>query len=124
MSPTEIQAYEASGGLVLPERNLETFLFADEVIEALVTRENKPALLNDALKVKQDALANSVARGNPSDDVKSAAGEIYTGLKRLLELKRCGNNTDAFMRDTLAPLFTAVMRTYLTLKAGVIDRVI
>ncbi len=55
--------------------------------------------------------------------MKSAAGDIYTGLKKLLELKRCGNNTDAFMRDTLATLFTPAMQTYLTLKAGIVDRV-
>src|SRR6266480_4308712 len=80
-SPAEIAEWEATGDILLPERNLESFLFADDVVEALVVRENKQPLLSDALKVRSDALANSVGRGNPPDDLKSAAGEIYTKLK-------------------------------------------
>jgi hypothetical protein len=67
-------------------------------------------------------VANSVSRGNPRDDLKSAAGEIYTGLKRVLELQRCGNTTDTFLRDTLATLVSPPMATYQALKAAVIDR--
>ena len=97
-------------------------MFADDIIEALVLREGKDELLSGALKVKEDAIANSVQRGNPQDDLKSAAGDIYVGLKRLLELQRCGSNTDMFMRDTLAPLVDAPMPTYQALKAAIIDR--
>src|SRR5439155_18120928 len=100
-SASEVTDWEAKGDILLTERNLESFLFADDVIEALVVREGKLSLLADALKIKADALARSVARANPSDDLKSAAGEIYTKLKQLLALQRPGNNTDAFMRDTL-----------------------
>src|SRR5665213_4226923 len=75
----------------LPEgqamRNLESYLLADDVIEALVLREGKDHLLADANKVKTDAIAKSVARGNPGDDLKSAAGEIYVGLKQVLGLQ-------------------------------------
>jgi hypothetical protein len=56
--------------------------------------------------------------------LKSAAGEIYVGLKKLLELQRCGNNVDAFMRDTLAPLVQPPMPSYQALKAAIIDRVL
>jgi len=123
-SAAEVAAFEADGSVMLPGRNLETFLFADDVIEALVNREGKQGLLPEALQVKKDALANSAARGNPADDLKSAAGEIYVGLKRLLALTRCGDSADTFMRDTLAPLITASMPTYADLKAAVIDRII
>lgn len=121
-SPAEVTLFEASGDIVLPYRNLESFMFADDVIEALVLREGKDELLSGALRVKQDAIANSVQRGNPLDDLKSAAGEIYVGLKRLLELQRCGSNAEMFMRDTLAPLVDAPMPTYRALKAAIIDR--
>ena len=76
-----------------------------------------------ALQTKQQALANSANRGNAPDDLKSAAGEIYTELKKLLGLQRCGNSTDAFMRDTLAPLVSPPMATYQALKAAIIERV-
>ena len=122
-SATEVADCEAKGDIVLTERNLESFLFADDVIEALVVRESKQPLLVDALKIKKDALAGSVARGNPPDDLKSAGGEIYTKLKQLLALQRPGNDTDAFMRDTLAPLIVPGMPTYQKLRSAIIDRI-
>lgn len=121
-SEGEVKESEDKGTLVLPLRNLESFLFADDVIEALVLREQKTSQLQAALQIKQQALANSLARNNAADDLKSAAGEIYTELKKLLGLQRCGNNTDGFMRDTLAPLIAPPMATYHALKTGVVDR--
>ncbi len=121
-SPMEVAQFEQSGGIVLGMRNLESYLLADDVIEALVLREGKDHLLADALKVKADAIASSASRGNAGDDLKSAAGEIYTGLKRVLGLQRCGNSTETFLRDTLAPLIMAPMVTYQDLKTSIIDR--
>jgi energy-coupling factor transporter ATP-binding protein EcfA2 len=121
-SDEEVAQFERSGDIVLAQRNLESYLLADDVIEALVHREGKDQLLAEALQIKNDAIVNSVARGNARNDLKSAAGDIYTGLKRLLDLQRCGNNTDAFLRDTLAPLVVAPMPTYHQLRASVIDR--
>lgn len=124
-SPTEVTSAESKGTLILPERNLESFLFADDVIEALCAREKKPHLLPDALNVKNNALKSSASppRSNALDDLKSAAGEIYTELKKLLGLERCGNNTDAFMRDTLALLIKPPMKTYEALKVATIKRI-
>ena len=122
-SAAEVTQFERSGDIVLALRNLESYLFADDVIEALVIREGKDHLLGDAMKVKARAIGNSVARGNAADDLKSAAGEIYTNLKPLLGLQRCGNTTDAFMRDTLAPLIVAPMPTYHALKTAVVYRI-
>ena len=121
-SPTEVAEVEAQGTIVLSRRNLESYLFADDVLEALVTSAGHPELLNDALKVKEDALTVSAGRGNAADDLKSAAGEIYANLKGLLDLQRCGNNADAFMRDTLAPLIAPGMETYDRLRKDVIER--
>jgi len=122
-SLAEIAEWEARGDIVLAQRNLESYLFADDVIEALVVREGKPNSLADALKIKTDALAASTGRHNAPDDLKSAAGEIYTKLKSLLGLQRPGNNSDAFMRDTLAPLIVPDMATYQKLKADIVDKI-
>ena len=110
-------------GIVLSERNLESYLLADEVIEALVRQEGKDHLLADAIRVKADAITSSVSRGNPSDDLKSAAGEIYVELKRLLGLQQPGNDKDAFMRYTMAPLIVPGTQTYQKLKADIVDSV-
>jgi energy-coupling factor transporter ATP-binding protein EcfA2 len=121
-SVEEVAGFEVVGGLVLNMRNLESFLFADDVIKALVVREQKEELLDEAIQIKMTAIANSIGRNNPPDDLKSAAGEIYTNLKRLLGLTRCGNSTDTFMRDTLAPLIEPSMPTYISMKNAVVDR--
>lgn len=118
----EITEWETNGGLVLRERNLESYLFADEVIEALVSQADKPNLLQEALAIKSRALSASVARGNPNDDLKSAAGQIYIKLKSLLELDRPGDDVDAFMRVTMAPLIVPGMQTYQDLKSAIIDK--
>jgi predicted ATPase len=121
-SEAEVAEFKKMGGLVLSERNLESFLFANDVIEALLRRENKIDLLDTALAIKADAIDDSVnVRKNSPDDIKSAAGKIYTGLKTLLGLTRCGNNTDNFMRDTLAPLIVPGMPTYVALRKSIID---
>jgi len=121
-SRTEVAELEAQGTIVLSQRNLESYLFADDVIEALVTSAGKLELLDKALEVKEEALTESVGRGNTADDLKSAAGKIYTQLKALLGLQQCGNNTDAFLRDTLAPLIAPGMDTYERLRTDVIER--
>ena len=81
----------------------------------------KDNLLAEAIKVKTDAIASSVSRGHPQDDLKSTAGEIYNGLKRLLVLQQPGNDKDAFMRYTMAPLIAPGTQTYRKLKADIVD---
>lgn len=122
-SAAEVHEIEKNGALVLPLRSLESYVLADDVIDALMTKENKQALLNAALQIKADSLAASVGRGNPADNLKLASGDIYTGLRKLLGLQRCGNDTDAFMRDTLAPLIVPGMPTFDGLKKAILDRV-
>jgi predicted ATPase len=89
-SDAEVIEIEGKGTLVLPQRNLESFLFADDVIEALLAVEQKTEYLPAALQIKQQALAKSVGRGNPADDLKSAAGDIYNDLKNSLAFKGAG----------------------------------
>ena len=64
------------------------------------------------MEAKRTALDASVVRGNAPDDYKSARGEIYTALKKILGLTKCGNNADTFIRDSLAPLITPDMEVY------------
>src|SRR6266568_5000376 len=51
-SHAEVNDCESKATLILPQRNLESFLFADDVIEALVVREQKPQHLTTALQIK------------------------------------------------------------------------
>lgn len=123
-SPEEVIDFEQNGGIVLTERNLESYILADDVILALLAKVGKQDLKNEALEIKRAALTNSVNRKNAPDDLKSAAGDIYVELKRLLGLTQSGNSTEAFIRDTLSPLVLPPMPTYNALKAATIDRVV
>ena len=126
MSDDQVSEWSEEGNLVLPERNIETILFADDVLTALVEEYAPPeadidATIAEAIAIKNDALQESVDNGRLWDDLKPCAGEIYSGLKRLLNLNRRGDHKDAFMRDTLARLVRPDMPTYEKLKSAIID---
>lgn len=121
-SQQEVQDFEKDGNLVLGERNLECHLFADDVLTKLAESVGHSDKVADVLQIKADALTASIERGNQPDDLKSAAGQIFTNLRQVLGLVRAGGNTDAFMRDTLAPLISPGMPTHTAMKAAILDR--
>lgn len=87
------------------------------MIRKLCQVKGMPEKEAECLEVKRQAMNDSITnRGNPSDDVKSASGEIYTNIKRILQLTRCGNDTHSFLRDTMAPLLTSDMTLYAEIK--------
>lgn len=121
-SDREVAAFEKEGGIVIGERNLESYLFGDDVLEKLAHSCGKLELVGEVLEIKRNALSASILRGNRPDDLKSAAGQIFTDIVKKLELVRAGNDKDAFMRDTLAPLIAPGMLTFEAMKQAILDR--
>ncbi|MCF0186521.1 MAG: AAA family ATPase, partial [Bacteroidaceae bacterium] len=115
----EIADLSKSGIKVLEQRNLESYLLADEVIKKLCETVGKPEEYAECLREKKEALAASIRRGNASDDYKSARGDIFTALKKRLVMTKCGNNPDSFIRDTLCPLITPDMEVYKRLETEI-----
>lgn len=111
-SEHEIEELSQKRIRVLERRNLESYLLDDTMIQKLCEHFNQPEKYSECIAKKQEAVANSVERGNPSDDLKSARGEIYNALKTILNLTQCGNTADSFIRDTMAPLLTLEMDIY------------
>jgi predicted ATPase len=105
-SNTEVAELLQKGIKTLSKRHLESYLLDDSIIEKLCISKGQLGNYNQCLIKKNAALANVVSQGKPHDDIKSARGEIYNALKQTLGLSRCGNNADAFLRDTMAPLIT------------------
>ena len=120
-SAEEVKRGEGTGLAVLRKRNLESYLFADDVLEALTKQAGQHYRYEDVLALRAKALDASVARNNPSDDLKSAAGDIYNGLKQILDLTQSGSNATTFMRDTLAPLIQPGMDTYEELHSCIVE---
>ena len=112
----DVADYNKKGITVLGRRHLESYLFDDEVLTKLCASSDRKDAVDNVLAAKRKAISESVQRGNPEDDIKSAAGEIYSKTKSILSLKQAGNDRDAFVRNTLAPLLKPGMSVYETLK--------
>ena len=111
-SDEEVDELEAKGIKVLSLRHLECYLLDDEVLSKWCNEAGHPEKIADMLKLKEDKIAASVARGNAPNDIKSAANDICTEGKRLLGVTYCGNSGEMIMRDTLAKLIVPGMEIY------------
>ena len=117
-SADEVADVQKDGVRVLSRRNLESFLFDDDVLRKLAASEGKEDRVDELIAEKW-RIVEEASDTNPSDNLKPASGRIYNACKRILSLTRCGNNTNAFMRDTLAPLITLEMDVYNELKRDI-----
>lgn len=111
-SEQEIKELKSKQIKVLEKRNLESYLLDDSLIKKLCDVFGQPEKYSACIDEKEKAIKESINRGNAADDYKSARGDIYNSIKRVLGLTQCGNNSDSFIRDTLAPLFTPDMEIY------------
>lgn len=111
-SDQEVKDLQKKGIKTLSGRHLETYLLDDSVIKKLCKINHKEDKYEECILRKKEAIGHVVAQGKPADDIKSARGEIYLALKQLLELTKCGNTADTFLRDTIAPLITSDMDIY------------
>ena len=113
----EIADLSAQGIRVLSKRNLETYLFDDEVLEALARSVNREDKTGELIAEKQRILTANTDR--PVDNLKPVSGEIYNACKSILHLVQCGNNAKVFMRDTLAPLIKPGLAIYEELRRDI-----
>ena len=115
-SKTEVENERNRGVRVLSRRNLESYLFDDKVLVALAKKEGQPEKSAELLNEKKLLLSQSKGA---NDNFKPIRGELYIACKKLLSLTGCGNTTEAFMRDTLAPLVQPSMETYCQLREDI-----
>lgn len=120
-SDNEVAELEAKNIKVLKRRHIECYLLDDEIIAKLCKNYNCENKVEECLAAKQQAIESSKERGNPEDDIKSASGQIYTELKRILSLKQCGNTKDSFLRDTITPLITEETTIYKKLESEIFN---
>ena len=121
-SPHEIASLRLNGVRVLTRRHLEAYLLDDEVLLKLCNACCQPEKASEVLAAKAAAIKQQVFdRNRPSDDVKLAAGDIRVAMRDILGLTQHGNTTNAFLRDTLAPLITPGMAVYAELKRDIFD---
>ena len=117
-SSNQIANHAKKGVRVLSRRNLESYLFDDEVLKALSASVGKANKTKKLLAKKQRILDAKI--DDPKDDLKPASGQVYLACKNILGLTQCGDDAKAFMRDTLAPLITPGMAMYDELKRDIL----
>lgn len=113
-SNEEVEDLRRSGVRVLSRRNLESFLFDDEILRVLALSVGKEEKTAELLREKEEILNRRV--GDAPDDLKPASGEIYVACRRVLQLPNPGETAKTFMRDTLADLISAETSVYSSLR--------
>jgi hypothetical protein len=118
-SISEIADLEANGTRVLQRRDLESYLWDDEVLTALSTWANAPMEATALIAEKARLMSALPGAGKPADDVKAISGPLYNECKRRLNLTACGNNALEFAKATLAPLIMPEMGIFAELELSV-----
>ena len=113
----KIAELRKDGVRVLSRRNLESYLFDDEILKALASSVGKADKTEELLTEK--GRIRSARTNDAQDDLKPASGEIYIACKKILGLTQCGNTTEEFMQETLAPLIKPGMSVYDELKRDI-----
>ena len=118
LSDEQVSELNYSGVRVLSKRNLESCLFSDEVLVALAEWAGQSDKAEDILAEKSYILDVRTDHGS-SDDLKPVSRDIRVKCQRILDIRQGGNDTRAFMRDTLAPLVKPGMNVYEELKDNI-----
>ena len=115
----EVDDLGKKGVRVLSRRNLESYLFDDEVLTMLAKSVDREDKVKELLAKKQ--CIRDAKPGIPVDNLKPVSGELFEECTKILNLTQRGSNAKAFMRDTLAPLIQPKMGIYDQLKCDIFD---
>lgn len=118
-TPSDVVEFKSKGIHVLSLRHLEAYLYDEEVLTALCDSVGQREKATDLIDAKAKAVACVVSQGHPEDDIKKAAGMIYSAAKQMLSLTQVGNDAPAFARNTLSKLIRPGMAIYEKLRADV-----
>lgn len=114
-----IEQLANEGVRVLSRRNLESYLFDDEVLCELANEHGESEKCSEIIDEKTRILSNSNDRVR--DNLKPVCGEIYNACKKSLDLVQTGNDTEEFMVRTLSPLVKQNMEIYKILKHDIFN---
>lgn len=116
---TTIADARSNGIKVLSRRNIESYLYDDEVLTALAASEGRADKVAELLSEKATILDSITNRA--LDDLKPASGQIFNSCRTILEMTRRGNDAPEFARETLAPLVKPGMAVYDELRRDIFD---
>ena len=77
-SEDEIQNCNQRGISVLYKRDIESYLWADEILKKLCESQNRPDLREIILSAKNELISQLESQQKPTDDIKAIKGPLYT----------------------------------------------
>jgi predicted ATPase len=110
-SAGEIQDLKKDGIKALGKRDLESYLWDDEILTKHAIAYGQPENVSVILGEKA-RLLSSLSPGTAPDDIKAISGQLYNFCKSTLKLTQRGNDSEAFAIGTLAPLISPDTRIY------------
>lgn len=113
---SEVETLRQAGTRVLAERDIESYLLSDELLERLAAKEGREAQAKTLKDEKAALLEAGRQKGRPADDVKAISGGLFVFIRRTLNLSQAGSNTEEFLRSIMAPLITPDTETYRALE--------
>lgn len=119
LSDNEVGKLLGAGTRVLSLRNIESYLFGDEIITLLYTRQGMKDRVQLALDKKRELLDESIALRKPSDDLKPIRNNFRAWLVKDLGTRQAGSTTLEFAQQMLVPLIKPGTDTYKKLKADI-----
>jgi len=120
-SVEEIVDLKKDNSKVLSLRDLENYLWDDDVLRKLCKKYNAEDKINEILVTKTSLLEKAKTNDKPEDDIKYISGELYVTVKNKLKLTQCGNDKENFCISTLAPLITEESDIYKMLERDIFN---
>ena len=115
----EIKEHRRKGVRVLSRRDLESYLWDEEVLQRLCEKLGRRDATADILEASRSLREKSKQSEKPGDDYKSISGELYNYVKRKLALTGTGDTAEAFAKSELAPLVTRDTNVYKALEKDI-----
>ncbi len=120
-SNEEIQDLKSNNIKVLSKRDLESYLWSDEILTKLANSKEQSPQAQILINKKNELLSANPLTGKAQDDIKAVSGQVYKFCISTLSLTQRGNDAESFARDTLAPLITPDTVAYKELETIILN---
>ncbi|MFH1051718.1 MAG: ATP-binding protein [bacterium] len=115
----EVKEIIESDDRILSLRDIENYLWDDEIIKRLYTHYNQADKIDCVLAYKNNLLAELINKYKPKDDIKQISGELYHHIKNDLVLTQRGSDHHSFAISEMVPLISPETEIYKKLKKDI-----
>lgn len=107
--------------IVLKRRNLECYLWENEVLSSFLAKSGQSDKFEEVLQALDAALLEAERDGIAKGDCAAASGRMFKAIKGVLKDRSIGGTSDTFMKNHLAPHVLPGMACYEELKRTILE---